>query len=254
MTGKEDGESPLGRSRVLIVLPTYNEALNLPLLIPRILAIRDDVDVLVVDDGSPDGTGQLAEELGRTFAPRLKVLHRASKSGRGGAVMAGFRLAMADDRYAWFGEMDADQSHQPEELPAFLEAIRDADLVVGARDIPGGRIEGWGPGRRVWSRTSNAIIRRVLDMPLTECTNGYRVYSRRAVEHLASAELRETGFISLSECAFVLHRAGMRMTQVPTHFINRRLGKSNMSASEAIGALRALLRMRGRLPKRSRAD
>ena len=236
--------------RVMMVLPTYNEALNLPLLIPRILAVRDDVDVLVVDDGSPDGTGQVAEELGRTFAPRVKVLHRASKSGRGGAVMAGFRQGIADDRYTWFGEMDADQSHQPEELPAFLEAIRNADLVVGARDVPGGRIEGWGLSRRVWSRTSNRIIRRVLGVPLTDFTNGYRVYSRRAVEHLASTELRETGFISLSEWAFVLHNAGMRMTQVPTLFINRRLGKSNMSANEAIGALRALLRMRGRLPKR----
>jgi dolichol-phosphate mannosyltransferase len=237
-------------TRLLVVLPTYNEALNLPLLIPRILAIRDEVDVLVVDDGSPDGTGQVADELSRELAPRVTVLHRASKSGRGGAVLAGFRKAMADDRYSWFGEMDADQSHQPEELPAFLEAIRGADLVVGARDVPGGRIEGWGLGRRIWSRTSNAIIRRALGVPLTDFTNGYRVYSRRAVEHLATAELRETGFISLSEWAFVLHNAGMRLTQLPTVFINRRLGKSNMSGAEAIGAVRALLRMRGWLPRR----
>jgi dolichol-phosphate mannosyltransferase len=246
--GTGGGKEPVGQG--VMVLPTYNEALNLPFLIPRILAIREDVDILVVDDGSPDGTGQLAEELGRTLGPRVKVLHRATKSGRGGAVMAGFRQGLADDRYTWFGEMDADQSHQPEELPAFLEAINEADLVVGARDIPGGRIEGWGLLRRVWSRTSNTIIRLVLGVPLTDFTNGYRVYSHRAVEHLAGAELRETGFISLSEWAFVLHKAGMRMTQVPTVFINRRLGKSNMSASEAIGALRALLRMRGRLPRR----
>ena len=201
MTSVADLASP-NANRVMLIVPTYNEALNLPLLIPRILAIRDDIDVLVVDDGSPDGTGPLAEELARTFAPRVRVLHRATKSGRGGAVMAGFRQAMADDRYAWFGEMDADQSHQPEELPAFLEAIRDADLVVGARDVPGGRIEGWGLGRKVWSRMSNRIIRLVLAVPLTDLTNGYRVYSRRAVEHLAGAELRETGFISLSEWAY----------------------------------------------------
>jgi dolichol-phosphate mannosyltransferase len=251
MTPATDRASTEAVGRVLMVLPTYNEALNLPLLIPRILAIAKDVDVLVVDDGSPDGTGQLAEELGRALGPRVKVLHRATKSGRGGAVMAGFRQALAEQKYEWFGEMDADQSHQPEELPAFLEAIRDSDLVVGARDIPGGRIEGWGLLRRVWSRTSNRIIRRVLGVPLTDFTNGYRVYSRRAVEQLASAELRETGFISLSEWAFVLHKAGMLMTQVPTLFINRRLGKSNMSASEAIGALRALLRMRGWLPRRT---
>jgi dolichol-phosphate mannosyltransferase len=235
----------------LIVLPTYNEALNLPHLVPRLLQVADDVRILVVDDGSPDGTGALAEQLSRTHAPRVSVLHRATKSGRGGAVLAGFRDALANPEYAWFGEMDADQSHQPEELPALIDAIRSADLVVGARYLPGGRIDGWPLRRRIWSRASNAIIRFVLRVPLTDFTNGYRLYSRRAVEHLTRSKLNETGYISLSEWAFVLHRAGMSMTQVPTHFINRRLGKSNMSAGEALGAIRALLRMRGWLPGRS---
>lgn len=251
MTGKTDLESPMDSSRLIVILPTFNEALNLPILVPRVLRATGTVDILVVDDGSPDGTGDIAEELAREFAPRVHVLHRAAKSGRGGAVMAGFRKAIADDRYDRFGEMDADQSHQPEELPALLEASRGADLVVGARYLPGGRIEGWPLRRRIWSRASNAIIRRVLGVPLTDFTNGYRIYSRRAVEHLANAELRETGYITLSEWAFALHRAGMRMTQVPTVFINRRLGKSNMSAGEAFGAIRALLRMRGWLPRRS---
>lgn len=234
-----------------MVLPTYNEALNLPLLVPRILEVSDMVDILVVDDGSPDGTGQVAEALGREFAPRLQVLHRRSKSGRGGAVMAGFRQAIADDRYSWFGEMDADQSHRPEELPTLLDASRSADLVVGARYLPGGRIEGWPLVRRIWSRASNAIIRGVLGVPMNDFTNGYRIYSRRAVAHLITADLRETGFISLSEWAYALHRAGMRIEEVPTVFINRRLGESNMSAWEAIGAVRALLRMRGRRSRRA---
>jgi dolichol-phosphate mannosyltransferase len=233
-----------------MVLPTFNEALNLPSLIPRILQVNRAIDVLVVDDGSPDGTGELAEALGKKFSPRVAVLHRSSKSGRGGAVMAGFRQALHDNRYVWFGEMDADQSHQPEELPALIEASRRADLVVGARYLPGGRIEGWRLRRRIWSRASNAIIRRVLGVPMTDFTNGYRVYSRRAVELLAASKLRETGYISLSEWAYVLHRAGLRIEQVPTVFINRRLGKSNMSAGEALGAIRALLRMRGWLPRR----
>ena len=167
MTSVADLASP-NANRVMLIVPTYNEALNLPLLIPRILAIRDDIDVLVVDDGSPDGTGTNADELRRNVhAARVKVLHRATKSGRGGAVMAGFRQALADDRYAWFGEMDADQSHQPEELPAFLDAIKDADLVVGARDVPGGRIEGWGLSQKLWSRMSNrdhpSRARRAID-------------------------------------------------------------------------------------------
>lgn len=164
--------------------------------------------------------------------------------------MAGFRSAMIEDQYDRFCEMDADLSHQPEELSALIDASRDADLVVGARYVPGGRIEGWPMRRKIWSRASNTIIHLVLGVPLTDFTNGYRIYSRRAVEHLANAELRETGYISLSEWAFALHKAGMRMKQVPTIFINRRLGKSNMSAGEAIGAIRALLRMRGWLPRR----
>jgi dolichol-phosphate mannosyltransferase len=178
------------------------------------------------------------------------VLHRASKSGRGGAVMAGMRQAFADDRYAWFCEMDADLSHQPEELPAMLDAAPGVDMVVGSRYIPGGGIEGWGMARQVWSRMSNRIIRTVLGMPLTDFTTGYRLYSRRAVEYLTSAPLHETGFITLSEWAYALHKAGMPMREVPSVFINRRFGKSNMSASEAIGAIRALLRMRGWLPRR----
>jgi dolichol-phosphate mannosyltransferase len=163
--------------------------------------------------------------------------------------MAGFRDALANEDYAWFGEMDADQSHRPEELPALIDAIADADLVVGARYLPGGRIEGWPLRRRIWSRASNAIIRTVLGVPLTDFTNGYRLYSRQAVELLAAADLRETGYIALTEWAYAIHQAGLRMKQVPTVFIDRRLGESNMSAGEAIGAVRALLRMRGWLPK-----
>lgn len=235
--------------RGVVVLPTYNESLNLPVLVPAILRQAPAADVLIVDDSSPDGTGRLAEELARQHAPRVRVLHRSSKSGRGGAVMAGLREAVKNPDYAWFAEMDADQSHRPEELPALVHASSGADLVVGARYLTGGRIEGWPARRRVWSRASNGIIRRALGVPMTDFTNGYRVYSRRAAEHLTQASLRETGYISLSEWAYSIHRAGMTIAEVPSVFINRRLGKSNMSTAEAIGAVRALVRMR-LLPER----
>jgi dolichol-phosphate mannosyltransferase len=248
--GEGISATDLGGPRVLVVIPTFNEAENIPLLVPQVLAQGAEVDVLVVDDGSPDGTGQIADDLATTFRPRVSVVHRSSKSGRGGAVMAGFRAALPDARYTRFAEMDADLSHQPEELPALLAASSEADMVVGSRYIPGGRIEGWSSRRRVWSRSSNRIIRTVLGVPMTDFTNGYRVYSRRAVELLAAATLRETGYITLSEWAFAIHRAGLTITEVPTVFINRRFGKSNMTASEAIGAIRALVRMRGGLPRR----
>ena len=249
-SGEDISAGSAARPRVLVVIPTFNEAENIPLLVPLVLAQGLEVDVMVVDDGSPDGTGQIADDLAATLQPRVGVVHRSSKSGRGGAVMAGFRAALPDPRYAHFAEMDADLSHQPEELPALLAASSGADMVVGSRYIPGGRIEGWSSRRRVWSRSSNRIIRWVLGAPMTDFTNGYRLYSRRAVELLAAAPLRETGYITLSEWAFAIHRAGLPIREVPTVFINRRFGKSNMTASEAIGAIRALVRMRGGLGRR----
>ena len=234
--------------KLAIVVPTYNEALNLPLLAPRVFAAAPDADLVIVDDGSPDGTGEVAEGLAREHPGRVHVIHRTTKSGRGGAVLAGLVQAAARPEYDLFCEMDADLSHQPEELERLIGAAGDADMVVGSRYLPGGAIEGWSWRRKVWSGASNRLIRLVLGVPMSDFTNGYRVYSRRAVRHLGGLKLRETGYISLSEWAYVLHRSGMTIREVPTTFINRRLGTSNMSASEAINALRGLIRMRRQLP------
>ena len=234
-----------------MVLPTYNEALNLPRLIPRILAAAPGADILVVDDGSPDGTAAVARGLSERDG-HVSVLERDRKSGRGNAVMAGFIRGLDSSDYAYLCEMDADLSHQPEEIPAMLErATVGADLVVGSRYVAGAPpIEGWSLRRRIWSRTSNRLIKLALRVPMTDFTNGFRLYSRRAVEYLQAQELRETGFISLSEWAFLLHRAGMPIAEVPSHFINRTLGASNMSAAEAVGALRGLVRLRRAHPGR----
>jgi dolichol-phosphate mannosyltransferase len=226
--------------KLLVVIPTYNEALNLPHLVPRLRAVEPEADLLVVDDGSPDGTARVARELG------VDVLERSTKAGRGGAVMAGLRQGLARGGYDGFLEIDADLSHQPEELPRFYEAMDGVEMVVGSRYLDGARIEGWSWRRKAFSGLSNRIIRTVLGVPLSDFTNGYRLYSPRAVEHLVAAPLRETGYVSLSEWAYALHAAGMRITEVPTVFINRRLGESNMSAGEALNALRGLVRMRRR--------
>jgi dolichol-phosphate mannosyltransferase len=234
--------------RVAIVVPTYNESLNLPLLAPRVFAAQPEAELIIVDDNSPDGTGDVAEGLAREHPGKVHVVHRRAKSGRGGAVLAGLIEAANRPGYEFLCEMDADLSHQPEELARLLAVADGADMIVGSRYLPGGRIEGWSWRRKVWSRLSNRLIKTVLGVPMSDFTNGYRVYSRAAVRHLAGLRLRETGYISLSEWAYALHRRGMIIREVPTTFINRRHGTSNMSASEAINALRGLIRMRRQLP------
>jgi dolichol-phosphate mannosyltransferase len=233
--------------RPLIVIPTFNEALNIEQLIAKLLALEPAVNVLVADDASPDGTGVLVDRLAHEHPDRVFALHRDAKGGRGAAVLAGLAQGALDDRYDRFVEMDADLSHLPEELPALLAASESADVVVGSRYGHGSRILGWSRRRKLWSRMSNRIINTVLRLPIGDYTNGYRVYKRSAVEHLLAADLRERGYISLSEWACVLHRSGMTFVDVPTTFVNRRLGVSKMSAGEATEALRALLRMRRQL-------
>lgn len=231
--------------RLLVIVPTYNEALNVDALIGRILAAGDELDVLVVDDNSPDGTGQRVEELALRHPGRVSLLRRGAKSGRGGAVLAGLAEGWARG-YSGFVEMDADLSHQPEELPVLRRAAVAADVVVGSRYVPGGAIHGWRRRRHIWSRMSNGLIGAVLRLPIRDYTNGYRLYGRRAAEVLLRAPLRERGYIALSESAYVLHRAGLRFSEVPTRFVNRQFGESNMGAAEAVGALRALLRIKSR--------
>lgn len=231
--------------RTLVVVPTFNEAPNIAEMVERILRIDAALDVLVVDDNSPDGTALIVEGLAEQH-PEVRLLRRTAKSGRGNAVMAGFRMGLEGDQYGHFAEMDADLSHEPESLPDLMAAAAHADVVVGSRYVKGGRIQGWGAHRRAWSWMSNRIIAVVLRTPIADNTNGFRLYSRAAVETLASATLREKGFIALSEWTFVLARAGYRFADVPVLFIDRTRGTSNMSASEALGALRALVRLRMR--------
>lgn len=233
-------------TRSLVVIPTYNEALNIEQLAARLLALDDEIDVLIADDGSPDGTGALADELAARHPGRVRVLHRTEKSGRGAAVLAGIRAGLLDERYERLVEMDADLSHLPDELPALLEASEAADLVIGSRYASGSRIVGWSWRRRLWSRAANVLLRAVLQLPTSDYTNGFRVYRRRAAATLASADLRERGYIALSEWACIVHAAGMTFADVPTTFVNRRQGASKMGGGEAISALRALRRLRRR--------
>ena len=236
-------------TRSLVVIPTYDEALNIEQLVTELLTLDATIDVLVADDASPDGTGALVERVGERHPGRVSVLHRTEKGGRGAAVLAGLKHGLTDERYTRLVEMDADLSHLPEELPALLAASEHADLVIGSRYGRGSKIVGWSRRRKVWSRMSNRLLRTVLRLPTRDYTNGFRVYSRRAAQILATAELREPGYISLSEWAWVLHHAGMPFADVPTTFINRRQGISKMGTGEAAAALRGLLRLRLSRPR-----
>ena len=230
--------------RTLVVVPTYNEAMNIEGLIASLLEVDGSIDVVVVDDGSPDGTADVVHALGLTAPARVHLIRQDRKGGRGAAVLAGLRRGLEDTRYVSFVEMDADLSHLPAELSRLLDEGRGADVVIGSRYLPGSAIVGWSFRRRVWSRMSNRLIDRVLRLPVSDYTNGYRCYSRRAVAALAAMQLQERGYISLSEWAVRLHQAGMGFANVPTTFVNRRVGQSKMSLGEAAGAVRGLIRLR----------
>ena len=165
-----------GLGRVVMVVPTYDEALNLPLLVERVRAAQPDVDLLVVDDNSPDGTGAIADTIAAAD-PQVSVLHRTSKEGLGAAYLHGFRVAL-DRGYDVIGEMDADGSHQPEELHRLLAALREADLVIGSRWVPGGSIVNWPLHRQLLSRGGNAYIRTLLGIGVRDATAGFRLFRR----------------------------------------------------------------------------
>lgn len=228
---------------VAVVVPTYNERENLPALVGRLLALPLHLTVIVVDDNSPDGTGQVADALAARDE-RVRVLHRAGKGGRGSACVAGFRAALALPEVTHVVEMDADLSHDPGELPALVEAVQRADVVVASRYLPGSRIVNWGWQRHVFSRLANLYARALLGIPIRDYTNGYRCYRREALEALDLDAIQTRGYIVLSEMAYRLHCQGFTFCEVPTCFVNRERGRSNTSLGEVWDAFRGILTVR----------
>jgi len=198
-----------------------------------------------VDDNSPDGTAAAAHEVAERRPGRMHVLCREGKGGRGGAVLAGFKWGLGGD-YDLFFEMDADFSHRPEEIPLFLSAMGEADVAVGSRYLPASRIVNWPRSRRFFSRWANRYARFFLGIPISDYTNGYRCYRRAAVEALDPGAVDATGYVVLSEVAYQLHLKGFRFADVPTEFVNRRRGESNLSVGEIVSAFTAVLRLRWR--------
>jgi dolichol-phosphate mannosyltransferase len=222
--------------KALVVLPTYNEAENIAVVLRRIRAAAGDVDVMVVDDASPDGTADLAEAMARELGG-IEVLRRGAKQGLGSAYRDGFRLGLGQG-YEALVEMDADLSHDPATLPELLAAIDDgADLAIGTRYMPGGSIPDWPWPRRAISRTGNLYARRLLRMTARDSTSGFRAYHRRALERIDLDAVRADGYGFQVEMAYLVERGGGRLVEVPIEFRDRTLGRSKMSSRIVVEAL-----------------
>jgi dolichol-phosphate mannosyltransferase len=211
----------------LVIIPTYNERANLPVLVRGLMA-HDGVRVLVVDDNSPDGTGEVGEALGREFPGRVEVLHRTTNRGFGRSYIDGMKRALQEP-VDLLCQMDADLSHDPAQLPDLLAAADHADMVIGSRYVPGGRIVNWPLKRHLLSRFANIYIRTVTRISARDCTSGYRCWKRTALAALPLDRFFSDGYSFLVEMLFVAHRRGCRIAEVPITFVERREGESKVS-------------------------
>jgi dolichol-phosphate mannosyltransferase len=215
--------------RVLVIIPTYNERDNIEPIVERALGAVSYADVLIVDDGSPDGTGKLADDLAAEDE-RVSVLHRSAKAGLGAAYIAGFDWAL-DRSYDVVVEMDADGSHAPEQLPKLLAALSRADLVLGSRWVPGGSVVNWPRSREVLSRGGNLYTRLALGINLRDATGGYRAYRREVLASIDYSTVASEGYCFQVDLAWQALRSGFRVVEVPIRFQERERGESKMSGS-----------------------
>jgi len=238
--------------RVVVVIPTYNEAENIAWIVTRVRRALPPADVLVVDDGSPDGTGRIADELAASD-PQVRVVHRSVKEGLGAAYLHGFRVALERD-YDVIGEMDADGSHQPEQLPRLLAALEDADLVLGSRWVPGGSVVNWPWARQALSRGGNLYTRLLLGIPVRDATGGFRLFRRTTLEKIDLASVRSVGYCFQADLAWRTVEAGLRVREVPIQFVERTRGESKMSPDVAVESLRRITGWGLRERRRQAAD
>ncbi|MFE9123464.1 polyprenol monophosphomannose synthase [Streptomyces sp. NPDC007172] len=224
---------PLGKA--LVIIPTYNEAENIKPIVARVRAAVPEAHVLVADDNSPDGTGKFADEIAAED-DQVHVLHRKGKEGLGAAYLAGFRWGIEHD-YGVLVEMDADGSHQPEELPRLLTALKGADLVLGSRWVPGGRIVNWPKYREYISRGGSTYSRLLLGVPIRDVTGGFRAFRRETLEGLGLDEVASAGYCFQVDLARRAVAEGFHVVEVPITFVERERGDSKMSNDILVEAL-----------------
>ena len=223
--------------QLTIVLPTYNEVDNLPALIPALFGQPvQDLKLLVVDDGSPDGTGQVAEQLSKLYVDRIHVHHRSGKLGLGSAYITGFKLALEQGAEA-IGQMDSDFSHPVEKVPELLAALESADVAQGCRWIAGGGVDGnWPLWRRALSRWGSVYSQSILRVPMRDVTGGFRVWRRTTLERMPLDRIRANGYMFQIEITYIAHRLGFAIAEIPFYFPDRQAGESKMSGRIAMEA------------------
>lgn len=226
--------------RVVTIIPTYNERQSLPITVERLRAAVPHSDVLIVDDNSPDGTGDWADRFAEAD-PKVKVLHRQGKEGLGAAYIAGFRWALERD-YDVLVEMDADGSHQPEQLPALLEAVTGAHLVIGSRWVPGGAVVNWPFHRTLLSRAGSLYSRTMLGLSVRDITAGYRAFRRETIEAIDLADVDSVGYGFQVDMTFRVAQKGLRIVEVPITFVEREYGDSKMSGNIVLEAIASVTR------------
>jgi dolichol-phosphate mannosyltransferase len=232
-------------SRSLVVLPTYNERENIEPIVTAILGQSADLEVLVVDDNSPDGTGELVDRLAAAQPRRIHVIHRAGKRGLGTAYIEAFTWALARD-YDFVFEMDADFSHDPADLVRLRAALLagGADASIGSRWVPGGGTRNWSVARTVISRGGSLYARLILGVPVNDLTSGFKCFSRRVLERLDLQTVRSNGYAFQVELNYRCYRHGFRVVEVPIMFVDRRVGKSKMGRHIVTEAMLVVLGLR----------
>jgi len=213
--------------KILVIIPTYNEKENINKIIPLVLEQDQDIEVLVVDDNSPDGTGKLVEEI-QSSNPRIKLIRREKKSGLGTAYLAGFKYAL-ENGYNYIFEMDSDFSHDPSYIPDFLKAIEDSDLVLGSRYIKGVNVVNWPITRLLLSFYANVYARWVTGLPVKDSTGGFKCFKSEVLEKIGLDNIHSNGYAFQIEMSFRAWRKGFRIKEIPIIFVDRRAGESKMS-------------------------
>ncbi len=225
----------------LVIVATYNEIENLPTLVESIFEALPDSHLLVIDDNSPDGTGDWCDQQAQEDS-RLRCLHRAGKLGLGSATIDGLRQGLAGG-YGRLITMDADFSHDPRHLPALVDKSKDAEVVIGSRYCPGGGVENWPWHRRLISRVLNATARTLLGLPVRDCSGAFRCYRSQALQRFDLATVQAQGYAYLEEILWRFHTSGATFAETPITFVERRAGQSKINWREGLGAVRVLMRL-----------